>query len=111
MTLKAQIEADNAIFFNENEFAVAAVYNSHDGTIVSASISVIIDLDADLGGTDFGAAEYASVWLKLSDVPRPAIYDKLTIGAREYTVRTRAAGAQGVVRVMCQADQRQNPVQ
>ena len=110
MTLATQIVSDNSIFFNNDDFAVAAKYSSKDGSIVSASISVILDLEVDLGGTDYGMAEMASVWLKASDVPNPAIYDEITIGGTVYIVRTRARGAGGVLQVMVESDRRQNPV-
>lgn len=108
MNLSTQITADDAIFFNTDDFAVAAKYNSADGTIVSASISVILDLEADLSGTSYGQANMAVIWLKQADVPRPAVYDTVTIGGTVYTVRQRGSGAHGVVQVYADADQRQN---
>jgi hypothetical protein len=108
MTLATQITADNAIFFNTADFAVSAKYQSKDGTISSATITVILDLESDLGSASYGAANMVSIWLKSSDVPRPAIYDTVTIGGDIYTVRARGKGAQGVVQVYADTDQRQN---
>jgi hypothetical protein len=108
MTLATQITTDDAVFFNPADFALAAKYNSKDGTVVSAAVTVILDLDADLGGAAYGQANMASIWLKTADVARPAVYDEITIGATVYTVRARGSGAHGVVQVYADTDQRQN---
>jgi hypothetical protein len=108
MTLATQITTDDAVFFNTDDFAVSAKYSSKNGTIISAAITVILDLDADLGGAAYGQANMASIWLKTADVARPAVYDEITIGTTVYTVRARGSGAQGVVQVYADTDQRHN---
>ena len=108
MTLAAQIPADNAVFFNTDDFGTVAKYNSKDGSIVSATITVLLDYAADLGGAAYGQADMVSIWLKASDVPRPAVYDSITIGSATYIVRTRARGDKDVFQVFADTDQRQN---
>lgn len=96
-----------SIFFNVDDFATSAVYSSHDGDIASATITIIFDTTSDLGGTDYGMAEMAEASIKLSDVPNPKIYDKLTVDGVVYTVRMKTKSVAGVASVLLEADQRQ----
>ena len=110
MTFKSQLANDiETVYFNDAEFADDAIYNSHDSSIVDKAIKVILDLGADLGGTDYGAAEMVSIVLKLIDIPRPAIYDNIVINGTSYTIKQSTGGAGGVVTVTAETDRRQVP--
>lgn len=108
MTFKDQMATDlDNVFFNDTEFADDAVYNSNDGTIVDKAMKVILDLSADLGGTDYGVADLVSITLKLADVPRPAVYDKIAIASTTYTIVNSIGGSGGAVTVAAETDRRQ----
>lgn len=110
MTLKAQIASDiDAVFLNTDEFAIDAVYNSKDGTIVDKDIKVIREQLVNLQQTDYGAAGMESFLIAESDIPDPVIYDTITVGTDVYTVRNRVNGSDGTWSVMCHVDQRQSP--
>ena len=112
MTFKTQMAVDvSNVFFNDTEFADDGVYNSADATIVNKAIKVILDLGADLGGTDYGVADLVSVTLKLVDVPRPAIYDtwKSDASGIVYTLGQRIGGGGEVVTMTAEEDARQIP--
>jgi len=110
MTFKTQMAVDvENVFFNNAEFADDGVYNSADGTIVDKAIKVILDLGADLGGTDYGVADLVSITLKLVDVPRPLIYDTVVINSKTYTLGQRISGGGEVVTMTAEEDARQIP--
>lgn len=110
MTLKTTMAADiESIFFNTDELADNAVYNSKDGTIVAKAIKVIIDFGANLGQTDGGLADIVQLILKKSDIDNPSIYDTITIGSVVYTVRQRLNGDNYVWNVITEAVNRDNP--
>lgn len=111
MTLKSQIELDiTNVFFNMSEFAYKAVYNSSSSNIVDKDILVVIEYEDDLELTSSGQAAEARISLKTSDVPRPSIYDTITIDGIVYTVRETVRRGFGMVTAVCNYDERQNPI-
>lgn len=78
---KEQMAADAAVFFNQDEFADAAVYN--DGTADHA-ISIIID---ETGGSGTGRnATQAQVEVPISEVPAPQYQQTITVGGVVWTI-------------------------
>ena len=82
MTLKTQMLADQAVFFNTSEFAFAATYTVAE-TSVSSSINVIFVPGEDLTQFTGGKSAVSLMAVKKSDVSHPAVYDTVTIGAVE----------------------------
>ena len=109
MTLKQQISSDLSVFFNTDDFADSAVYNSHDGTYSSKSIKIIIDYNADLSKTEFGAADTTQIILQKSEIVDPKIYDTIVFDGVTYTIRQRLSGDNYTWNVAVESDQCQNP--
>jgi hypothetical protein len=110
MSLKSLIASDvSDVFFDTDDFADTGKYSSHDGTIVSAAVTVLFEAGGDLVQTEFGAAMQERVHVKKSDVPRPAAYDELTVDGTVYIVRNRFGGGGGVWVLIVEADPRQIP--
>ena len=74
MGLHDQITADNAIFFNIEDFAESAVYRSPDGNDTSITTvcdgEQLADKQTDSGITQVRLNQFA---IKISDVPNPLI--------------------------------------
>lgn len=93
MTLKQQIAADAAVFFNAGEFAESATYN---GT----SIEVIPEIGQTLqpGNTvdSDGTSARALFWVKAADVAAPDSGDMIVHDGKEWQV-VRIAESDGTV--------------
>jgi len=83
MTLAAQLTTDLSVFFNTDEFAVAASYTPSGGT--AKTINVIFDKDyAALSGV----GDYRDVCLaKASDVSAAKPGETLVIGSTTYKIK------------------------
>lgn len=111
MTLKSLMVSDlDSVFFNTNDFADSAIYNSKDGTISNKAIKIIIDNNIALSDANYGMNEIATITLKKSDVDLPKIYDTITAGTTIYTVRQRISGDGYVWVVAVETDQRGEPI-
>lgn len=109
MTLKSLMVSDlDSVFFNTNEFADSAVYNSKDGAISNKAIKIIIDYNVNPQATEYGTAEMATIHVKRSDVSRPEIYDTIIFDEIEFVVRQKISGGDVAV-LSCEASKRQNP--
>lgn len=112
MTLKTVMAADiENVFFNTDEFADDAIYNSKDGSIVNKAIKIIEDLSANLGQTDGGLANLSQHKIKKSDIPNPSIYDTVTKDGVVYAVRQRLNGDNYEWNIILESDMRDNPRQ
>ncbi len=110
MTLKAVMTADKSIFLDSDEFGTEITYSAKDGSLVSASITVILSPGEKLSQADYGACEMISVIVAVDDVPSPAIYDSFIYDGTTYTVRSRTNGdLSGFWELIAEADQRQKP--
>lgn len=111
MTLKSLMNSDiENIFFNTNEFADSAIYNSKDGTISHKAIKVVIDNNIALSDANYGMNEIATITLKKTDVNLPKIYDTITVDTTIYTVRQRISGDGYVWVLAVETDQRGEPI-
>jgi hypothetical protein len=107
MTLRETISNDiDDVFFNTDEFAISAVYNSKDGTITEKSIDIIFDESTTLQDAEYGAAGTSIAYVKKSDVSSPKIYDTITISGVIYTVRQRISGDLYVWTLSLESDER-----
>ena len=79
MTLKTQIAADLATFFNSDDFAESVVYN---GTTVAAVVSYGQLMSADAGAPK----AVKTLWVKGSDIAAPAYRDTVVIGSDTWYV-------------------------
>jgi len=111
MTLKSIMKADvKEVLFDNDFVGITGKYSSKDGSVVSASITAVLNFDSRLSPTEYGAAEMATLMVSAADVASPAIYDTFTSDSVTYTVKSRlTGGANGLWVLIVEADQRQKP--
>jgi hypothetical protein len=97
------------VFFNSTEFAVAASYTSHDGTI-DKNILIVPVNNVDLTVVEQGQVAQATITIKSADVERPKRYDTITTADTVYTVERIIQRVMGYITLSCKFDERQNPV-
>ncbi len=86
MTFKDDLENDlNDVFFNENEFAVGAVYIAKEPQQQYA-ISVIIDEINDPNESGNAISAQAEIWIKTFDIPNPKHLDEVVIDSVTWRV-------------------------
>lgn len=92
-TFAAQIAADMAVFFNDDEFAEAATYKGTEILVVEAEVG-----ERDTGLPGFTAPLFA-VFVKASDVARPKAGDAVTFRGVTCTVAPFPTSEGGIWRV------------
>jgi hypothetical protein len=108
MSLKTRMAADQAVFFNTDEFAYAAQYTvAKSGEI--KNINVVIWPEMDLSQTQYGKGALALIGLKKSDIARPEIYDQIAIGSDSYRIEYISSGNNFQWLVSVSSDPRPHP--
>ena len=80
MTLKAQITADEGIFFNSDDFAEAIVYNGGEVLAIETTAT-----DRNTGRPGFVVPVF-TIMISANDVTRPEAGDPVTFRGRKYKV-------------------------
>lgn len=102
MTLKDQIAADVAIFFNTDEFAEQVTYNG-------VSILVVPEIgetnQRGNGIVSDGRSDKAYFWVEVSEVPNPVAGDTISHLSKTWSVVRVAEGDGGMYKLECVANE------
>jgi hypothetical protein len=97
MTLLSDMALDVSGLFGTGQLGESALYHSNGGW--SKEITVIIDRSQDMGQAPGGSANLATIYVQMTDITAPTIYDRVEIGSEEYVIRAVSSGT-GVLWVL-----------
>lgn len=73
-TFKAQLEIDQALFYNSDEFSESVDFEQPDGEVFPSISAIITIVDGEYEYQGGGKAVLAEVWIKRSEVTLPKVH-------------------------------------